>query len=190
MISGWFNFEANTTRYFDVFRLLPDGTIDTEFGIDPYNEGSSVFNSNNGYNTEFHDFKVMSSGKGLFCGEFIKEGVTHNGDIFALCMNSNGSLDNSFGTNSYKVFEFSTGVEDNGFSIAEIKNQALNIQWQENVTEEINIELCDINGRKIYETKLMNKSDRLLFPLEINSGIYLLKISGKNLVQIKKIIIQ
>lgn len=131
MISGWFNLETNTTRYFDVFRLLPDGTIDTEFGTDVNYDGYSLFNFNNGYNTEFHDFKVLSSGKGLFCGEFNKQGVTNNIDIFALCMNSNGSFDNDFGTNSYKVFEFSTGLEDNGFSIAEIKNQKIIISGSE-----------------------------------------------------------
>ena len=123
LISGWLDNESNTTRYFDVSKLLADGTIDLSFGNDTRFDGYSSFNFNNGYALSVHGMSSLSSGKLLFFGEYRKSGETSSqNDIFVLRTTSDGELDWAYGgeNHSYKHFEFTPGGNDKAYAVKEI----------------------------------------------------------------------
>jgi uncharacterized delta-60 repeat protein len=131
LVTGQFNLLSNATRYFDVTRLMPDGTIDSTFGTDSHYPGYSLYNFNNGFDLDFRDFKVLSNGNILFGGDLRKTGYTIGTDMFVLSAKPNGDLDYTFGTNSYNFYDFTTNGDDNGYSITEIRNGKLIISGKD-----------------------------------------------------------
>ena len=131
LVTGWFDLFSNATRYFEVTRLMPDGTIDSTFGTDSYYPGYSLYNFNNGFNLELRDSKVLKNGNILFSGDLSKTGVTDNVDMYILSAGPNGNLDLSFGTNSYQFYDFSTNGDDKAYSIAEIRNDNIIISGRD-----------------------------------------------------------
>ena len=122
--SGWLDNESYGTRYFDVSKLLADGSLDLSFGFEPVYDGYSDFNFNNGYYLDVHGITSLGNGKLLFYGEYEKSGETFTlNDIFVLSATFDGKLDWAYGgeDHSYKHYEFTPGGNDKAYTVEEIQ---------------------------------------------------------------------
>lgn len=96
---------AGVNRDFAILRLNANGSIDTSFG----NQGRATFDFN-GRNDYLSDVLVTTEGKIILTG-------SSSGDFSALRINSNGSLDLSFGTNGQLVTDIG-GINDTSYGAA------------------------------------------------------------------------
>ncbi len=90
-----------------VFRLNPDGSIDTTFGT----QGKTLVNFNN-YNDEGNALSVLEDGKILVGGT---AGLVNYADFGLFRLNADGSLDTSFGTGgkvTTTAFQFGEYIQD------------------------------------------------------------------------------
>jgi uncharacterized delta-60 repeat protein len=98
--------ENNINPDYKIIRLNADGTLDKTFGTD------GVFISDIQYDDYVHGITVQGDGKLLVAGESF-------GDMSLIRLNTNGSLDTTFGLygNGKAVFDISGGGYDTGRSV-------------------------------------------------------------------------
>ena len=99
---------SDNTESVNLIKLLPDGELDLNFG-------------NNGY-AMIHYNPWWSVSKSIFLenGKIVLVGTinSNSGDIIVVKLNSDGTLDTSFGTNGRFILDFDSRP-DRGFTIAE-----------------------------------------------------------------------
>ncbi len=104
IVLGGTSYETNSVDKFAVSRYWPDGSKDTGFG-----DGGQIIVSH-GVNTQGKVFviKIQPDGKIIAAGRCFTQG--ESGDHFALLrLNSDGSLDDTFGNNGKIVTQFEGG---------------------------------------------------------------------------------
>ncbi|HSD13406.1 MAG TPA: hypothetical protein VLB74_02020 [Flavobacterium sp.] len=94
VISGWSSSISGDTATFQVIRLLPNGSIDVSFG------GSGIFSSPILFSSHEQLIQVQSDAKILIVGAVA---TTSAYDVAMIRLQSNGSLDTTFGTNGVVV---------------------------------------------------------------------------------------
>ena len=95
VIGGYLNVEDEFEKPF-ITRIMSDGSLDTEFGI----EGFFVLSDTEG--KEFNHVSLQSDGKILFAGtHYIETMDDYKSILLAGRLNVDGSLDNSFGDSGY-----------------------------------------------------------------------------------------
>lgn len=93
-----------------IVRYFTNGTIDTNFGTNGkfiYNFGTTTIPFTSGMSSdEIIDIKVNSVGKIIICAlTDANESSSIDGNFGFICLNSNGSLDTTFGSNGQKIVD-------------------------------------------------------------------------------------
>jgi uncharacterized delta-60 repeat protein len=91
-------FCGNTSSVGSMVRLLPNGSMDTTFGINGVTPNINSFPGLIGLHSEFTDIDILPDGKIVGSGRFYSE-FNSNWNFFTVKYNSNGTLDSSFGVN-------------------------------------------------------------------------------------------
>lgn len=94
-----------------IVRYFPNGTIDTTFGTNGkfmYNFGTTTIPSTSGMSSDqISAIRVNSAGKIIIGVSTNVNAVADNQSKFGfICLNSNGTLDTTFGSNGQKVVDF------------------------------------------------------------------------------------
>ncbi|MGQ2984170.1 T9SS type A sorting domain-containing protein [Flavobacterium sp.] len=105
VIGGYTN-NANTGNDFLCIRYNANGTIDTNFGTN----GIATFDLQPGADDMAYSIDIDSSGK-LYLAGYSDDGTNKNGAVIRL--NTDGSLDNSFGTGGKVITDFTATVGNN-----------------------------------------------------------------------------
>lgn len=100
-------FGSFATSEVNMLRLTSAGALDTEFGT----SGKTTFNAANG-NEYPTAIKVQANGKVLVIGS-----LGSSSDLFITRVNTDGTLDNTFGTNGSTVTSVREGGEDNALTL-------------------------------------------------------------------------
>jgi uncharacterized delta-60 repeat protein len=102
---------AGGNTYAVVLRLNSNGTLDTTFGTNGFANFTTSFSSAN-------DIKVLSNGKILIAGnEAYTIGTTFSGNFMLVRLNSNGTLDTTFGTNGISNLGSTVADQESLFKI-------------------------------------------------------------------------
>ena len=103
LVAGWTRF-GNKEQYV-VARLSEDGVLDTDFGVDGIATGS--VSGSSFAEDEIADAAFLSDGR------IVAAGRSYNGqsdDGFMICLNPDGSLDDTFGNGGAVVIDFEGGA--------------------------------------------------------------------------------
>ncbi len=109
LVVGYSSFAGNDDT--SIVRYLSTGQLDTSFavnGVFTYNFGTCSIPNHGIYSNDLgEDVKVNSVGK-IIVGVTtdVNESVAHNGEHGFFCLNSDGTLDTSFGNNGQKVVDY------------------------------------------------------------------------------------
>jgi uncharacterized delta-60 repeat protein len=110
LIGGTFDYGTSVNPDFAVFKITPSGQFDYSFGV-------------NGY--AYFDVSGTDALTEIFIqgdGRILLTGKTFNPVIVPIIrINTDGSLDNSFGTNGIKLIDFGTACQS-GISISQVEN--------------------------------------------------------------------
>ena len=120
-----------------VIKLLPNGSIDTNFG----NSGYSYIH----YNPTAYVSKniILENGKIILVGRI----SSNNNDFLIIGLNADGSLDSNFGDNGRVIIDSGLG-DDRAYTIAE-HNNALFIggqMWNQESKSDFSVVKLDLNG--------------------------------------------
>ena len=96
-------------------RYLSNGTLDTSFGFNgkfTYNFGTSTIPNTSGFSSDYiSSIKINSIGKIIIGAQTnVNETLVDYGNFGFICLNSDGTLDPSFGTNGQRIVDF--GAKD------------------------------------------------------------------------------
>ena len=112
VVGGVYQVSGDAHFNFALSRFNADGTVDTTFG----NNGLVQITPSTGYYNEIWSLAVSSDGKILIGGDVDNNSPTY--DDFAVArLNTNGSLDTTFGNAGYAETSFASGA-DRGFQLA------------------------------------------------------------------------
>ncbi|MES2655497.1 MAG: T9SS type A sorting domain-containing protein [Bacteroidota bacterium] len=105
------SYGSGTTSELKLLRLQTDGSLDTDFGT--AGKASINIGANNDYAMAI---KTLSNGKIIVSGStYVNSSAT---DFFIARLNSNGSLDNTFGTNGFATTSVTTADGDRAEAMA------------------------------------------------------------------------
>ncbi|MFT5253836.1 MAG: putative delta-60 repeat protein [Flavobacteriales bacterium] len=128
--------ESNSDENVQIIKLLSSGHLDNSFGAD----GVKVVNMSS--NDVAYKSIIDSNGKLISVG---KTKLNDHYQMFAMRMNSDGSLDNTFGVNG--IFTFSYGFGDAvAFSLVEVNNTLVLAGYVTNANENIDFALIGMTS--------------------------------------------
>lgn len=110
LIGGSFDYGTSVNPDFSVFKITPSGQFDNSFGTNGY-----VYYHVSGIDA-LMDIFLQNDGKMLLTGKTFSPVI-----VPLLRLNSNGSLDNTFGTSGVVLIDFSTSCQ-NGISVIQLDN--------------------------------------------------------------------
>lgn len=99
ILTGSFRLDGSLFRSLAVLRCLPNGMIDSSFGI------NGLFLDNSGLQQYPMDITIESDNKLILCG-YYAYGEQYYVDNFLLKLNANGTADSSFGINGELIFNY------------------------------------------------------------------------------------
>ena len=101
-----------------------------------------------------------------------------------------------FGDSTYYYFHTVLGIDDMMAQEGNINvypnpaNNKITIANNKEIPEEAIISICQINGQLIMQDKFQNQKLIELDVSNLSNGIYLLKIETKEVMEVKKLVIQ
>jgi uncharacterized delta-60 repeat protein len=109
---------SNYSPDFAVVRYLSDGTLDTTFGINgkfTYNFGTHTVPTSGLYSADYvSSIEINSVGKVVMCGSTTVNESNEDINKFGfICLNADGTLDTSFGSNGQRTVSFGEGWASN-----------------------------------------------------------------------------
>lgn len=104
--------------YYRIYKTDKFGNLDYNFGssnFSGYMNVSAAFSSITTYKTNFQRIFVQPDGKILLIGNttYINSSTTQNKEIMLARFNTNGTLDNTFGTNGYVIYDIDPMASEN-----------------------------------------------------------------------------